>query len=130
MNTAGVLVATLAIASPALAQNATQRGIWAADLNRSVAPCDDFYEFANGAWRAANPIPAVDAALEPSLGGWRVDEGPAQEILDASREGRKSAEGQRDQLIGDFYGACMDEAEAQSAGCRSHLNRSSHRSAR
>ena len=59
MNTAGARVVILAIASPALAQNDTSGASGAADLNRSVAPCDDFYEFANGAWRAANPIPAA-----------------------------------------------------------------------
>ena len=28
------------------------------DLDRAADPCTDFYAFANGAWRAANPIPA------------------------------------------------------------------------
>ena len=47
----------LALAAPVLAQS-NQRGVWSADIDRTVEPCDDFFEFANGAWRAANPIPA------------------------------------------------------------------------
>src|SRR3984885_10032173 len=31
--------------------------IYLDDLDRKAAPCDDFYEFANGTWRANNPIP-------------------------------------------------------------------------
>ncbi len=34
-------------------------GIQTADLDRSANPCNDFYEFSNGTWRAANPIPAT-----------------------------------------------------------------------
>ena len=45
------------------ADGAAGKGIEAGDLDRSIAPCADFYEFANGAWRAANPIP-------PSMVRW------------------------------------------------------------
>src|ERR1044072_9648933 len=33
-------------------------GVQIADIDRSADPCTDFYQYANGAWRAANPIPA------------------------------------------------------------------------
>src|ERR1700722_8139991 len=33
-------------------------GISTEDLNRSVKPCDDFFNFSNGTWRSQNPIPA------------------------------------------------------------------------
>ena len=33
------------------------KGIEPADVDRAADPCTDFYAFANGAWRAANPIP-------------------------------------------------------------------------
>ncbi len=56
--------ALLALASSALAADVPARtGIETGDLDRSVAPCVDFFEFANGAWRAANPIP-------PSMVRW------------------------------------------------------------
>src|ERR1700682_5362474 len=36
---------------------AQQVGIQAGDIDRAADPCVDFYQYANGAWRAANPIP-------------------------------------------------------------------------
>lgn len=36
---------------------AGHKGVELGDLNRTVDACTDFYEFANGTWRAENPIP-------------------------------------------------------------------------
>jgi predicted metalloendopeptidase len=49
---------SLAILSTALAQaqSSALRGIEVADINRGADPCADFYEFANGRWRAANDV--------------------------------------------------------------------------
>ena len=45
--------------SPLLfSQSAALHGIDVSDLDRKVDPCNDFFEFANGTWRANNPIPA------------------------------------------------------------------------
>ena len=57
------------LSSLSFAQTASLHGIDVTDLNRKVDPCNDFYEFANGTWRANNPIPALDDALEQALGG-------------------------------------------------------------
>ena len=85
-------------------------------MNPTVEPCTDFFEYANGGWRAANPDPGLDAPLEPPLGGGRVQQGPAQgdpgRGLDRVRSPEK---GGIDQLIGDFYGACMDMGQRNAA---------------
>ena len=44
--------------SAGLAVAQTPHGIEPGDLNRAVQPCTDFFEYANGGWRAGNPIPA------------------------------------------------------------------------
>ncbi len=118
MNTASALVVILAITSPALAQNDTRRGIWAADLNRTVAPCDDFYEFANGAWRAANPIPAAMPRWSRRWAAGESTKDRLRQILDATAKETNQPKGSADQLIGDFYGACMNEAEANRLGAK------------
>ena len=53
-------VALSLLASPALAQPASQkpRAIDPADFDKAAKPCEDFYQFANGAWLAAHPIPS------------------------------------------------------------------------
>jgi putative endopeptidase len=37
---------------------AKPKAIDPADFDASAKPCEDFYQFANGAWLAAHPIPA------------------------------------------------------------------------
>ena len=107
----------LALAAPVLAQS-NQRGVWSADMNRSVAPCDDFFEFANGAWRAANPIPA---AMPRWSRRWAAGESTKEQlrvILEDAAGKTNQPKGSVDQLIGDFYGACMNEAEADRQGVK------------
>ena len=84
MNTTTALVVILAIGSPVLAQTGAQRGIWADDLNRSVAPCDDFYEFANGTWRTANPIPAAMPRWSRRWAAGESTKDRLREILEAT----------------------------------------------
>src|SRR4029434_4698194 len=118
MNTTTALVVLLAIASPALAQTGAQRGIWADDLNRSVAACDDFYEFANGAWRAANPIPAAMPRWSRRWAAGESTKDRLREILESSAKEPSQPKGSVEQLIGDFYGACMNEKEANRLGSK------------
>src|SRR5215471_1691651 len=34
------------------------KGVQVSDMDKAVDPCTDFFEYANGAWRSANPIPS------------------------------------------------------------------------
>src|SRR5690349_12708930 len=45
--------ALAAIATPVFAAH----GIEAGDIRRDGAACNDFFDYANGAWRASHPIP-------------------------------------------------------------------------
>jgi len=55
-----IAAAVLAAAdqSSRAASPASRQGVHTDDLNRQAQACTDFYEFANGTWRAENPIPA------------------------------------------------------------------------
>ena len=93
-----------------------RRGVELTDLDRKVKPCDDFYEFANGAWRAANPIP-------PSMDRWsrRWQAGEENKkkltvILDELTAKADWPQGSVEQQVGDFNAACMDEAKADALG--------------
>src|ERR1039457_7318219 len=50
-----LLVLLISSAPFALSQTSSLHGIDLTDLDRKAGPCDDFYEFANGTWRANNP---------------------------------------------------------------------------
>jgi len=92
-------------------------GIDPKNFNPAVKPQDDFYQYANGGWLAANPIPA-------DYGSWgafnEVDERTKKDlhgILDrtAAATGNRM---QIEQQVGDFYASGMDEAAIETAGLK------------
>src|ERR1700760_5189851 len=57
----GVALA-LAIAAPAFAADAPLKGVDLSAMDKSAAPGDDFYRYANGAWLTRTQIPADQSA--------------------------------------------------------------------
>jgi endothelin-converting enzyme/putative endopeptidase len=86
------------------------------DIDRNASPCSDFYDFANGAWRKANPIP-------PSMQRWsrrwqagEVNKERLKDILEEVSKRSDRPQGSVEQIVGDDYASCMDEARADAAG--------------
>jgi len=105
-----------AVGIGASGQNAAVKGIETADLNRSVQPCDDFYEFSNGTWRAQNPIPA---SMDRWSRRWQAGEenkDQLRKILDEVSATTDHAKGSPAQLTGDFYAACTNVKAVDAAG--------------
>jgi putative endopeptidase len=93
-------------------------GIQTDDLDRSVKPCDDFFQFANGSWRAKNPIPA---SMDRWSRRWQAGEVNKERLTTILSEvsartdwPAKSVE----QQVGDFYASCMDEKAIDAAGAK------------
>ena len=102
-------VLLLAVSSLAFGQ-ASQKGIEVSDLDRKVDPCTDFFEYSNGAWRAANPIPA---SMDRWSRRWKAGEDSKtllKDLLDEVSAQKGAPQGSVEQLIGDHYAACMDVA--------------------
>ena len=93
-------------------------GVYTEDIDRSIDACTDFFEFANGAWRKANPIPA---SMPRWSRRWQAGENAKErlkDILEPLAAKRDSKPASVEQLVGDFYASCMDEAKATELGTK------------
>lgn len=106
----------LATAIGGFAQGPALKSIETADLNRSVQPCDNFFDYSNGAWRAQNPIPQ---SMDRWSRRWQAGEQNKDQlrtILDEVSARTDHAKGSPAQLTGDFYAACTNVKAINAAG--------------
>src|SRR5882762_4659997 len=102
--------------SDLFSQTSTLHGIDLSDLDRKADPCNDFFEFANGTWRASNPIPASMTRWSKRWAAGESAKDKLREILEAAAADQNAPQGSTEQIIGDYYGACMDEARVNARG--------------
>ena len=100
------------------AQNSSIRGFDPANIDRSVAPCTDFYKFAMGGWLKTHPIPTDHSSWGTfnQLADHNLDD--LHTILDEASADKSAKPGSNWQKIGDFYGSCMDENAVEAAGLK------------
>jgi len=84
-------------------------------MDKSVDPCEDFFEYACGTWRKNNPIPPDQARWGRFNELAEYNRQLLHEILEkASTNGPKHDP--VTQKIGDFYASCMDEKTVNAQG--------------
>ena len=108
--------AFLASASAAFSAEPALRGIETADLDRGADACTDFFQFANGAWRKQNPIPPSMVRWSRRWAAGEVAKDQLKVILDDVSAKTTWAPASVEQLIGDHYSSCMDEARVDQVG--------------
>jgi putative endopeptidase len=85
------------------------------NMNKNVAPGDNFYEFANGAWLRDNGVPAS----ETRWGSFNIlndyTQKSVKKILDETSK-TSGAKGTPEQMVGDFYASGMNEAAIEKLG--------------
>ena len=102
------LLLAITLTASGYAQETALKGIETSDLNPSVKPCDNFFDYSNGTWRSQNPIPA---SMDRWSRRWQAGErnkDQLREILDGLAAEPNHPAGSPAQLTGDFYAACTN----------------------
>jgi len=112
-------------AAAVLAQEAPteHHGINAANLDRSVKPGDDFFEFANGEWLKRTEIPPDRSVLSTFSFLENLSNKRTAALIEEDAKGN-SPSGTSARKIADLYNSYMDEAAIEARGAtplRPHL---------
>jgi len=97
------------------AQPVSVHGVRPGDLDPSTAPCQDFFQYANGGWLKTHPIPADHAS-------WAVFDEVEERNLQILRQVLEDAAASRaprgsvPQKVGAFYASGMDNRAIEKAG--------------
>ena len=92
-----------------------QQDLLAANVDRTVSPREDFFQYANGEWLRSNPIPE-------DQGRWSVGNLISDEVYSQIRRLSEAAaantapRGSAGQLIGDFWATGMDAESINKQG--------------
>jgi putative endopeptidase len=89
-----------------------------AGMDTSAAACNDFYQYANGGWLKANPIPAAYPAWGVANVLNEKNRDVLHEILEAAAKNSAAKKGSNEQKVGDYYASCMDEAKIETEGLK------------
>ena len=96
--------------------SARQRTLDVADMDTGANACVDFYQYADGGWLEKNPIPAD----RPRWGTFdelrQRNQNDLRDILERLAADKAAPAGSEERKLGDYYGACMDEAAIEQKG--------------
>jgi len=104
------------LALAACTSSASSADGWATNVDRKVDPCTDFDAFANGPWRAANPIPAQASRWGRRAAARETNRRQVQELLEGLSHRNDWPHGSIERLLSDHYASCMDEAGIERLG--------------
>ena len=111
MNLRATVVLALLIAAPAAAQ-----GIDRKLMDTSVAPCDDFFRYANGAWADTASIPAAYSSVGAGREMLDRNQEVLRRVLERASAGAKTEKNPSLAKVGNMYAVLMDSARAGREG--------------
>jgi putative endopeptidase len=109
-----ILALAIGAACPGTPMAEPRSGIDLSAIDPTVRPQQDFWQFANGKWLAATPIPADRPAWNTFLSVNEKTQGQLRDVLDGIDP--RSPEGGEPRKLADFYGSLMDESRVETAG--------------
>ncbi|MBN9296966.1 MAG: M13 family metallopeptidase [Filimonas sp.] len=109
-----LFVSGAALAGPGDKPSAKQKYIDKNNMNASVKPGDNFYEYANGAWLKSNPVPASKTRWG-SFDLLREESSKRLQTL-LAEAAKNTSKDRKTQMIGDYYTSGMDSAGIEAKG--------------
>ena len=105
----------------------SRSGLDVSAIDKTVDPCQDFYEYACGSWMKNNPVPADQSSWGTFDQLFERNQKELRAMLEESQQHQNRSP--IDQEIGAFYQSCMDESAIEKRGSeplRSELERIAH----
>ncbi|MBB6274853.1 putative endopeptidase [Pedobacter cryoconitis] len=98
------------------AQNAPKKFIDPANMDLTVKPGDNFYEYASGNWIKNNPVPAKETRWGSfnELRDFNIN--AVKSVVEAAAADRSAPVGSPTRRVGDFYAAAMDSVTIEKLG--------------
>ena len=104
--------------SPKSESASAAHGFDLANLDRSVTPCQNFWQFADGGWMHSHPIPADHAAWGPFNVLQDHNQQLLRQILEQASKDSHAQAGSNWQKIGAYYDSCMNTSAVEAAGTK------------
>ena len=99
-------------------RNSSLHSIQPGDMDRKADPCQDFFEFANGQWRADNPIPASMVRWSRRWQAGETTKDVLREILDDAAKNMSTTKDPVEKQVGAFYASCTNESAVNANGVK------------
>lgn len=91
-------------------------GIDVKNIDSTVKPTDDFYQFVNGNWIKNNPIPETESRWGSFSELEIQNKNKLRTILEEASSNKSAKAGSNEQKIGDFYAVAMDSVKLNKDG--------------
>lgn len=98
------------------AQQAPQKYIDPANMDLSVKPGDDFYQYASGTWVKNNPVPAKETRWGTFNELREFNAQAVRSLVETASADKNAKPGSVTKRVGDFYTAAMDSLTIEKLG--------------
>lgn len=89
-----------------------------ADIDETVSPCEDFFQYTAGNWMVNNPIPETESKWSSASELVETNNKNVRELLNEVMNESGFEKGSYQQLVADFYKSGMDSNAADAAGLK------------
>jgi putative endopeptidase len=110
----GLVIPAILAICPEIMMAEPRSGIDTSAIDPGVPPQQDFWQFANGKWLAATPIPADRSGWDTFTALREATQAQLRELIEAVDQHPPGTPEQR--KLADLYGSFMDEAGVEAAG--------------